>query len=171
MLSITLCYIAGYYFVFLLSQRQIKTEMKQLIRSGKFTEQYENFVFSAGQLDELMVDAHEFLFEGKMYDIVSIQHDGAMMKVCCIRDDREKKLISEFGKYLSGNHASNTSSPTGNNTASLLKFLQGAFLTSCPQNEFYRQEVSLIFIYKLCIYQSPASSRLYPPPKTLVILT
>jgi hypothetical protein len=142
--------------------------MKQLIRSGKFTDQYENFVFSSGELDELMVDAHEFLFEGKMYDIVSIQHDGAMVKVCCIRDDREKKLISEFGKYLSGNQTSNSSSPTGNNTASLLKFLQGAFLTSCPQNEFYRLEIPLIFIYQLCIYQSPSSSRLYPPPKALL---
>ena len=145
--------------------------MKQLIRSGKFTDQYENFVFSSGELDEMMVDAHEFLFEGKMYDIVSIQHDGAMVKVCCIRDDREKKLISEFGKYLSGNQTSNSSSPTGNNTASLLKFLQGAFFFFFPQNEFYRHVVSMIFIYKLCIYQPPASSRLYPPPKTLVILT
>ncbi len=140
--------------------------MKQLIRSGKFTDLYENFIFPSGQLDEMMIDAHEFSYKGEMYDIVSIQQDGALVKVCCIRDDKEKQLISEFGKHLAGNQKSNTTSPSGNSTASLLKFLQGAFLTSCTQDEFYRNEVSLLYLYKPSIYQSPVSSRLYPPPKT-----
>lgn len=165
-LSVTLCYISGYFVMFLLSQQQIRMQVKELIQSGRFKGQYETFIFSAAALRSMMVDSHEFSYNGNMYDIISAQQHDEWVTVRCIRDDREKALIDQFSKYLSGNQHSGSGSGSGNNTTTLFKFLQSVFLTSHEQFTCYRQEALMTSVFKVCIYQSPPSYRFYPPPET-----
>lgn len=166
-LLITLFYAAGYFIVFTFQQQYIKKEMKQLIRSGMFSAQYETFTFAPAQLELLKVEPHEFVYGGKMYDIVKTSSDGELVTVICIQDEREKELISQFSKYLSHSASSHQSPGQGNSTASLLHFLQTVFITPCSQLTVINEIAAQGSFYQLTIYQWPASTLFNPPPESV----
>ena len=161
-----LFYAAGYFMVFSISQQQVKMEMKKLIRSGKFTDHYETMQFSAQRFEKLKVDAHEFVFEGKMYDIVKIVDEGILITVTCILDEKEKELISKLGNYLYKNQSSQENS--GSSSVSLLKFLQSVFIAAPAGMVPANQSVLLPSFYLLCIYQCPLSAVINPPPESVI---
>ncbi|MEO6165921.1 MAG: hypothetical protein ABIO46_11385 [Chitinophagales bacterium] len=165
-LVIMLFYAAGYFIVFSISQQHVKTEMKKLIRNGKFTDHYETLSFTEQQFEKLKIDDHEFLYDGKMYDIVKIVAEGASLTITCILDEKEKELIGKLGNYLYKNQSSHENA--GNSSGSLLKFLDTVFIGVPGSTVTAGQSAILSSFYRLYFYQCPLSAVINPPPESVV---
>ncbi|MBA2407346.1 MAG: hypothetical protein H0V65_05075 [Chitinophagales bacterium] len=141
--------------------------MQQHIRSGMYSDQYEKFSFSAEQFERMKVEEHEFMYQGRLYDIVKTESCGAIITITCINDDNEKLLIVELSNYLLQIPRSE-SAPNDGNTTTLLKFLQTAFIVPAKHPLIFPLINSDPFYYTLYHYQSPSSYLLYSPPESVL---
>jgi len=64
---------------------------------------------------------HEFIFEGKLYDIVSIQQQDGHMQIRCVEDEREASLFKTMGKLVT--HDQSESNGEHTLILSVFKFL------------------------------------------------
>jgi hypothetical protein len=88
----------GYYFLFEVNRALVKREMTaQMQRSGvklsilRISDPVRNPDFKR-------LDKREFLYQGKMYDILKEVKKGAVSIFYCIHDEKEQKLLAGFKK-------------------------------------------------------------------------
>ena len=91
----------GYYFAFLMKEKELKEEMKHLIHSGFFSDQYETLVLNdlVKDHDFHWIDNKEFRYHGKLFDIIDSQVEGNVVILRCINDKKEDCLISRHEQY------------------------------------------------------------------------
>jgi hypothetical protein len=95
--------LCGYYFVFQYDQAQVKQVMNERIRDGVENEkQYvEITILNPGvDADFKMLDKGEFLYHGKLYDVVSEKVSGKSIIFRCINDTKEEQLFANYDRYL-----------------------------------------------------------------------
>jgi|WetSurMetagenome_2_1015567.scaffolds.fasta_scaffold26078_3 hypothetical protein len=92
----------GYYVVYEFNKMLVKRETRAIIRSnsGKLivirvedAEHHPGFA---------RIDKDEFIYENRMYDVVSEKKEGDVTIFTCIHDNKEERLVSGL-KKVSGN--------------------------------------------------------------------
>src|SRR5512145_2319928 len=85
---------AGHFFVFKIQQHEIRREMKRRIKAGVPETELVLFKILDQKPDPAFqrVDAHEFRFDGKMYDIVRRESHGDTTWYYCLSDELETQL-------------------------------------------------------------------------------
>jgi hypothetical protein len=86
----------GYYFIFCLNQDVMHEEMRAVIRSGYFKDHYETLELEklSANPDFRWMDKDEFMYKGKLYDLISIERTKTGVVFHCINDTKEEQLIA-----------------------------------------------------------------------------
>ncbi len=139
--------------------------MKEQIFTATLSAQYKFFSFSSNEFESMKVEEDEFIYEGKMYDIVKAVSRGAIVTVSCIYDRKETNIIAILGDFLSqGTHSERT--PYPGNTITLLKFLQTVFIVPSMHIAFSPPINMNPSRYPIYIYKSPSLYLLDSPPES-----
>lgn len=102
LLLVFLFNIMGYYFVFKVNQSLIHGDIRAMINSGFHREQFilvrvENPETNPGYK---RLDIDEFVYCGKLYDIVNTSKSGNVLSFWCVNDKEEELLVGSFEKVL-----------------------------------------------------------------------
>jgi hypothetical protein len=92
----------GYYVVYEFNKMLVKRETRAIIRnnSGKLVViRVEDAAHHPGFS---RIDKDEFIYENRMYDVVSEKREGNVTIFTCIHDNKEERLVSGL-KKVSGN--------------------------------------------------------------------
>ncbi|MFL5810113.1 MAG: hypothetical protein ACJ749_11370 [Flavisolibacter sp.] len=89
---------AGYHFVFRYQISEAKSEMKkQLQASSDHKEDITAFNLTREELATVeWENAHEFRFNGEMYDLISKQSKNGVLHLRCIADEKETALLDQY---------------------------------------------------------------------------
>lgn len=95
--------ISGYWFVFQYDQVTIRTAMKAMIRNGSYRgfDQEITVLNPPGNPDFRQIDKGEFLYRGKLYDIISSRVSGTSIVFRCINDTKEEQLQARCDRFSS----------------------------------------------------------------------
>ncbi|MGB9696826.1 MAG: hypothetical protein ACP5P3_08825 [Ignavibacteria bacterium] len=102
LLALFVLYNSGVYlFLYIHSEKVVKQEAKDRIRSGLLREdECKLFVVSKSyQLNEnefTFIGDDEILYQGQMYDIVKVEDSDDSIKYYCLNDESESKLLTGF---------------------------------------------------------------------------
>jgi hypothetical protein len=120
----------GYYFVFKCDQIRVKSEMKAMIRNSSFSVHPEEIVIlnPAADRDFKMIDKDEILYQGKMFDVISIRHSGTALIIKCISDIREDQLLARYDKYSTWVAGMNSPEKSKNSQAMLYHIIKHALI-------------------------------------------
>jgi len=94
---------SGYVFIFTISQKIIKKEIKQLLRKSLPDEQVEFLKIKIGDPNFRKVEKNEFVFNGRLYDIIEIRQKDGFMIIRCINDQKEEKLFKNLNDLIANN--------------------------------------------------------------------
>lgn len=103
LISFILCFnIAGYYFVFKVRQLQIKSEIKQLLKSNVPTEQLVVIRYSASNRQDFKwIHSREFVYRGSMYDVVrKVVVSNEVTDLYCVNDTQEARLFKNLDRWV-----------------------------------------------------------------------
>lgn len=125
-------YIGGAYIAFHARRSNLKKEVRNYLLTHKnmggelLTFQTKNGIVS----DESFAweEEHEFSFNGKMYDVISVQHENNSVKIHCIKDDDENALME---LYALSHKATGKNTSSSNQT---LKFLTQLYCCDIPND-------------------------------------
>ncbi len=100
LLGLFLFNTSGYYIVFKWNQAIVRSGMREMINSGSFGNDYTIIRICNPLLTKgfRKVNKDEFLYQGRMYDILQEMHTGDTTIYYCINDKKEEKLVSQFNK-------------------------------------------------------------------------
>ncbi|MBK7407270.1 MAG: hypothetical protein IPL49_18650 [Saprospirales bacterium] len=94
-------HLAGFYLFFSFQQRQAKTEIKQRIKQRVPEAALSLIVLCTDDLDQLQwKDAHEFWYQGQLYDIVRSTQQDQTITFHCISDVQETRLFKNLGYWV-----------------------------------------------------------------------
>ena len=103
LLTLILCYYtAGYYFVFKARQIQVKSEIKQVLKSTVPSEQLVVIRLSPENRHEFKwIHSREFRLKGNMYDVVkNVVVSPGVNDLYCINDREESILFENLDKWV-----------------------------------------------------------------------
>jgi hypothetical protein len=147
---------AGYHLVFYIQRAALKSEMKAFLKNEKNPAGLAELRFTSDQLIKLeWEDDEEFLFDGKMYDVVSKKKEGNEIIILCFPDEKETNLLNEYQKT----HDRNTS-----HTA-IVQLITSQFVL--PGNYCLPQPEKIIkknFAHYSFFLNNPASAIIPHPP-------
>jgi hypothetical protein len=120
--------VAGYRLISFCWQLQLKRSVRRSFRSSRTEEQTDSFVFTNAQWKKYVegADEDEFLYKGKMYDVIELKKDRNHVKITCITDEKETALIKKFND-LTRNDMGNRGSKT---ILQLFKLFSNPFIES-----------------------------------------
>ncbi|NTW32229.1 MAG: hypothetical protein HGB12_06345 [Bacteroidetes bacterium] len=172
-LSIILCGIflfnmAGYYVVFIIMQRNARSEMKAMIKQSIPDEEMEEIIIPISQIasanSELkFIKKNEFIYKGKLYDIVKRKNEGSNTIFYCINDKQEEELFSGLNEHINRNIDQNN--PSRKNSKFLSKSIVKEALPEKPKHLFYINNINRIFYKNSWLIQNQFIPILTPPPK------
>jgi hypothetical protein len=148
----------GYFFFFKFQQvLNFNAIQERLLKQAKQSK-LDVLIFDAGK--EIGVKwvkkRKEFIYQNKIYDIVSIKFSGKHVLYYCFDDKKEKKLITDFENK---NHKNNQT----NQIFKRISYSQ--FIIPAPLYKSFRMIVACRYFQPFCHYLSPVSSTISPPPK------
>lgn len=158
-LSLFLVHFVGFYVYFVVRQGQIRQEMREAIGYLP-AEEFETFVFTESEYNQIKVNANEVKIDGKMYDHSTPKFEDGKITIFARHDQDEDNLIGFLHELV--NAATHDEEPV---PSQLFNFFSLTFIADNP--------ISLTFFFsaeKLCY---PASEELTdrdtaitsPPPK------
>ena len=161
--------LGGYYFVFQYDQAQVKNVMKGLIRAGYPTEkQYVEIIIldPATDVNFTMLDKGEFLYQGKMYDVVSEKLSGKSITFRCVNDTKEEQLFADYHHFLNCVSGFNAPERSKHSQAMLYHLIKHALVkNNSPLN---------ITVYSTILFYHPTTelisfciTPISPPPKAV----
>jgi hypothetical protein len=111
-LAIFLFNLLGYYFVVYLMQQSVHSEMKAFIKKNPPLDKLERLVISDKEMNSREVfkfkdDKKEFVYNGKLYDIVKETKDGTNTIFYCINDKNEEQLLAGLCEHFKNNFDQN----------------------------------------------------------------
>jgi hypothetical protein len=95
----------GFLILFQIQQKMVKKEIKKQIIAGLPEHQLKIFKFSANEnefqsMGLKWIEENEFIFEGKMYDVVKFKNVDNEKWFYCFEDTRETALTAMHDKLL-----------------------------------------------------------------------
>jgi hypothetical protein len=150
----------GYFFVFRINQSYIRNEVKEIIKSGNLKANYTLLKIAnpASNPDFKKTETDEFVYFGRMYDVVSERSKGDTTYFYCINDKQEEELIAGFQsiqKYSPGTG----SSEKARHTYALLYHVITIALVDDPAVSVPKQPAT----FKFCEFEDQHSSTYQPP--------
>ncbi len=97
---VLMCSISGLYIKFRVEQYNIKSEVKEKVKSNIPESELTQIEISQNNFDQIewIENGKEFRYYGKMYDVVKVKTQGQNKVYYCINDIKEKQLIARFNK-------------------------------------------------------------------------
>jgi len=153
----------GYFWVFSAMQISIRhqkwAELATVPKNALTT-----FCFGKNTTEKgfIVVNEHEIVVKGKLYDVVNKSVEGDMVKYSCARDLKEEKLVAKMRLFNSREHQS----PIKNTTRLIIeKVIKNAILNEV-QFAIERQ-CTIINTQSLILkYSGPVLSIHLPPPQS-----
>jgi len=155
--------LSGYHLFFYLRKQELKTDMKEFLRSSAINKDIEQFVFS---LDKDLVAGvewegeNEFRLNGEMYDVVEKKVEDNKIVIRCISDKKETALLKKYEKI---NHEDNSKS----RSALLVKLISSFYLSVANNVICINNNLALLHIsFQQEIISSFRHDVLTPPPQS-----
>lgn len=103
----------GFYALFICRRADIKKEMAEKIAGNSSTPDQQVLSFEKEAFSKLPFDDNgkEFQFEGKLYDVVSVERSGKQVKVTVEYDSEETDLVTLFTTAWNQQDKDQTPSP------------------------------------------------------------
>jgi len=106
--------IAGYYFTFLIIQQGYKRDFITHLKNDASTKdvlllRISDEEIRSGVSNFKWTEENEFVFQGKMYDVISRQKQGNMNIFRCLNDNREEMLMAKYEGIIK--HKTDTALP------------------------------------------------------------
>lgn len=92
---------AGYVFLFSISQRIIKKEIKQLLKSSLPETEVEYLRIKIGDPNYRKFEKNEFFYYGRLYDVIKMKVSDGYMHIVCINDKKEEQLFKNLDELIS----------------------------------------------------------------------
>jgi len=156
----------GYYFIFSYNQGALRDEMRNLIHAGYFRDHYEQLVIANPSSDPEFkwAEKGEFRYNGKLYDLISLEVKGNTIILNCINDKKEDELISrhdQFQHLLTGiNSPERAKNTRALQTLVIKQALLRSFLFQPPTSSLH-----VVFYKPFHDFKSITISPNYPPPR------
>ncbi len=162
-----LIYAGGYQLIFAVYQMSIKSEIKAYLLKNPDSKFNSVFTFSVnnGKINDTMMKweemGEEFWYNGKLYDVVSIEYHQSSAVVHCINDKAESTLINQSFSILQKQNQKSSGS-----LAQFHKLLMSTFETSYVKYIFYFfQSGNSFHVSNDSFSVSNLSEILKPPPR------
>ena len=88
----------GYYFLFEVNRALVKREMTVQMQQSGVKLSILRISDPGCNPDFKRIDKREFLYQGKMYDILKEVKKGNLSIIYCIHDEKEQRLLAGFKK-------------------------------------------------------------------------
>ncbi len=161
--------ISGYYIIFSLIQREIKSDFRSYLKYNFNKEDViilniPNSEINGKNSEFRWTEKDEFLYKGKMYDVVKSEQHNNTSVFYCINDTKEERLLAIYESSIKNYHESNR--PLNEKSITLCKqIIKDATIKSLlNQNKNLPSqniETSNIFSVKKGIKDNP-----FVPPKS-----
>jgi hypothetical protein len=157
----------GYYFIFSYNQDVLQNEMKSLIRTGYFKDQYEKLIISNPSIDPdfKWAEKGEFRYKGKLYDLIFMEVTGTTTVIICINDKKEEQLIARHDQFQNLLTSMNSPGRTKNTKAMQNLVIKQAllrnFLIQSPVNS-----TQVLFLDPTSFLNSITLTPASPPPRS-----
>ena len=168
--ALILINLFGFYTLFIFRQAEIKTEMSEIIGQRGSTGHTETLTFDKAAFAQLSFNDNgkEFRYDGKLYDVVSIQHTGSHVNIIVEYDLKETALVDAFGAILGQQQDKDQSSSP---LKTIISHFQQDYVASY---DYFNTFVSTITTgYNLINRSHPSSSfvadNLTPPPQFFLV--
>lgn len=156
----------GYFVIFRCRQFLIREEMMAEIRRGGFhpgmvllrVENPEN----NNQFSRL--GRREFIYCGRLYDVVVERKSGDTSVFWCMRDKKEESLLADFSLYLKST-SHRTSSGRSNPIPALIQNLISKALVPSPSVPGIKQVITISYPDVRCHLTKVYLTRFAPPPE------
>ena len=167
--GLVLLNLSGFYIAFVFEQADIRQEMAANIthtsNEHRQTLKFDNKDFSKLLFND---DGKELALDGKLYDVVSIEHVGNLVKIIVEYDSTETNLVGIFDSVFSGQqNNSRNSSPVKN----IISHFQQNYVVS--HQVFKVASINNAAIHQLVNPSHPLSCfvafKLAPPPKLFLV--
>lgn len=134
----------GYFHAFMLKQMEIRHSVQSRIEKGLPEEELLLLTFSSqGEIKWIKKDK-EFLYQGHMYDVVSMVEEDGKLHVRCYDDKKEARLASGL-KMILKKDDSHDRNATRSNTVNTFSFHYPSLFFHYNSSEFYTKgKISLI---------------------------
>ncbi len=159
----------AYYFVEIESCKieavSCKEEYHDQTKDEEF-DKHDLLRFFSGQKGVQVLDGKEIRYEGRMYDIVSIQKIDGKEIYLAYGDKREDECVKNVSDLTKENSSSN--SLTAKNILNdLLKYISSS--NNCFTCEFpVKQASTKNYEFVFCFYESPLKNIFSPPPNNSI---
>ncbi|MCX8054050.1 MAG: hypothetical protein N3A67_00070 [Ignavibacteria bacterium] len=153
---------AGYVFLFSISQRIIKKEIKQLLKSSLPETEVEFLKIKIGDPNYRKFEKNEFFYFGRLYDVIKMEIADGWRHILCINDKKEEQLFKNLDELIS-----NSFQNEGSRGYVLSKLLSLLLFFEEHAKTIFLPNVALIQsnIVKLEKYISYISDIPTPPPE------
>ncbi|HOQ48686.1 MAG TPA: hypothetical protein PLV01_02525 [Candidatus Kapabacteria bacterium] len=91
---------AGYALLFSISQRIIKKEIKQLLKSSLPETEVELLKIKIGDPNYRKFEKNEFFYFGRLYDVIKMEVSDGYMHIKCINDKKEELLFINLDELI-----------------------------------------------------------------------
>lgn len=161
----------GYFVAFELEQTQIKSEVETFMKSGMADEKLELIKIPLSmekQSNKLFqrINAKEFKYKGKMYDISKRVVKGDIAYYYCYYDHKEETLFANLNDFIA-KHISSESDKSQNNQNDkhFLKNIIKEYAVPNTTLHFHKGYITQLLYPLEYSYSSLQQQVLVPPPK------
>ena len=151
--------MGGVLLIYKIQQYSVQHEMELALNNRETL--FQKLTLSLNDLQKSRINAHEIAFNGKMYDVRSINITGDRAELLVINDTKEENIIENIKNSVNTNNQQNKGLP--NLLANLFSLL---YISPESNYSFLLQEDQQIIFQPLCqIIISHKSDITSPPPK------
>ena len=98
----------GFILTFIIQQERIREKSFEQIESSRHSERIITLSFSLSDYEKgtliQRVNEKEIKYDGKMFDVLSIEQSGESVILRCVRDVKEERLEKDFANYMDKNN-------------------------------------------------------------------
>jgi hypothetical protein len=153
---------AGMFFLLKLQQSAARMDMKERLKKGVDENALTHFIFHRNMPKEVhWVHEREFMYAGKMYDVVNQIQKGDSVHIACVHDQRETKLVKQLLKIVNP-EKSHPAAAAHNNFRPAYNWFCNDPANSIGNNFCFVIKLSLTDNFRLKTFQPPIAA---PPPK------
>jgi len=169
LIGLVLVNLSGFYIAFVLKQADIRQEMAANITRTS-NEHRQTLKFDNSEFSKLLFndDGKEFTLDGKLYDVVSIEHAGNHVNVVVEYDSKETNLVEIFDSVFNGQQNNDQNSAP---VKSIISHIQQDYVVSLQA--FKLTSIGNDAVCHLLNASYPISSfvgdKLAPPPKHFLV--